>query len=122
MSRLIKRKEKRSHITPVLKELHWLPIVYRIQFKLLLVTYKALNGSAPSYVFDLLPEFRQLRFDHMKFRLTKFNFKKLGGRAFKNIAPKLWNDTPLQVRSAENVNIFKKKLKTFYFKKHFGEE
>ena len=43
-----------DHITPVLKELHWLPVRYRIHFKLLLLTFKALNGMAPAYISDLI--------------------------------------------------------------------
>ena len=121
-ARLIKRRSKRSRITPVLKELHWLPVLYRIKFKILLVTYKALNGAAPSYIYKLLPEFKTLRSDHLKFQLSKFNFKKLGGRAFKNIAPELWNGLPLHIRISETVVIFKKQLKTFYFKQHFGND
>ena len=43
-----------DHITPVLIDLHWLPVYYRVIFKLLLLTYKALNGLAPCYLSDLL--------------------------------------------------------------------
>ena len=43
-----------DHITPTLFSLHWLPIRYRIQFKILLFTYKALNGFAPAYITELL--------------------------------------------------------------------
>merc|ERR1712208_118295 len=102
-----------GHITPVLRDLHWLPLTYRIRFKISLITYKALNGAAPSYISEQLPEFRRLRHDPSKFQLYRFNFKKLGGRAFKNIAPRLWNQIPLHVRSAESVISFKKQLKTF---------
>ena len=42
------------YITPVLKELHWLPLRHRIAFKLMVHTYKALNGISPTYIRDLL--------------------------------------------------------------------
>ena len=45
---------KFQHITPVLQELHWLPIQYRIIFKILLLVYKSLNGASPSYLAQLL--------------------------------------------------------------------
>ena len=41
---------KFQHITPILCELHWLPIQYRIIFKILLLVYKSLNGTLPSYL------------------------------------------------------------------------
>ena len=46
--------KRRDHITPILKDLHWLPIKYRIQYKVLLITFKALNGTAPHYISELI--------------------------------------------------------------------
>ena len=51
----------RSHITPVLKDLHWLPIQYRIQFKILVITYKALQGQSPVYIRNLLQVYTPTR-------------------------------------------------------------
>ena len=42
------------HITPSLYSLYWLPIIYRIQFKILLFVFKTLNGLAPLYISELL--------------------------------------------------------------------
>ena len=53
-ARVVTRTRKFDHITPVLKQLHWLPVCYRIVFKILLLVYKALNGTAPSYISELL--------------------------------------------------------------------
>ena len=47
---IISRTTKYDHITPVLKQLHWLSVNQRINYKILLLTYKALNGQAPSYI------------------------------------------------------------------------
>lgn len=63
-ARLITLSRKHGHITPILLNLHQLPIHYRIMFKILLITYKALNNLAPSYIRDLLIPYipsRQLR-------------------------------------------------------------
>ena len=46
--------KKYDHITPVLINLHWFPVRYRINFKILLLTFKALYGMAPSYIIDLI--------------------------------------------------------------------
>lgn len=52
-ARLLTGSRKRSHITPILFSLHWLPIRYRIDFKILLFVFKSLNGLAPPYLSDL---------------------------------------------------------------------
>uniref|UniRef100_A0A8C5DKA4 Reverse transcriptase domain-containing protein n=1 Tax=Gouania willdenowi TaxID=441366 RepID=A0A8C5DKA4_GOUWI len=49
-ARVLTKTRRRDHITPVLASLHWLPIKYRIEFKILLLTYEALNGQAPVYL------------------------------------------------------------------------
>ena len=53
-ARLLTSTGKYDHITPVLRELHWLPVKYRIQFKILLLTFKAIHGMAPDYISRLL--------------------------------------------------------------------
>jgi len=51
-ARLIMRTGKRQHITPVLRELHWLPVRQRIDFKMVVLVYKALHGQLPQYLAD----------------------------------------------------------------------
>ena len=46
-ARMLSLRHKFDHITPVLKDLHWLPVEQRIEYKVLLLTYKALHGKAP---------------------------------------------------------------------------
>ena len=43
-----------EHISPVLMDLHWLPVKKRVDFKLLVITYKALHGLAPAYISNLI--------------------------------------------------------------------
>ena len=56
-ARMITGTKKFSHIMPVLVNLHWLPVDYRVKFKLLCLTYKALHGLAPAYLSDLLQQY-----------------------------------------------------------------
>ena len=49
-ARLIDSAMIYSHATPLLKKLHWLPIVVRVEFKILLLTHRALNGQSPAYM------------------------------------------------------------------------
>ena len=44
------RTNRRDHISPVLASLYWVPVKFRMKFKILLLTYKALNDQAPSYL------------------------------------------------------------------------
>ena len=53
--------KKTNHITSVFKKMHWLPVNDRIMFKLLLITYKSLNGLAPVYINELLHHYSPCR-------------------------------------------------------------
>ena len=60
-----------EHITPVLKSLHWLPIKFRIVFKILLLTYKCVNGIAPEYLCNLVI-YKDVNFSHTwSFQITR---------------------------------------------------
>ena len=56
--RLITWSRKKDHITPVLYDLHWLPVNECIKFKILLLTFKALHQQAPTYIKDLVTCYR----------------------------------------------------------------
>ena len=56
-ARLVSRTCSRDHITPVLQQLHWLPVKFRIMYKILLLTYKCLHGLAPDYLAELIQEY-----------------------------------------------------------------
>jgi hypothetical protein len=123
-ARIVTRTKKHDHITPVLASLHWLPIRFRVQYKVLLLTYKALNGLAPPYLAELLQVYqptRQLRSasQHL-LTVPVARYVTVGDRAFSNNAPKLWNSLPLEVRASTSVGSFKTKLKTVLFQRAFS--
>ncbi len=60
-ARFLTRSRKYDHITPILQSLHWLPIKFRISYKILLLVYKALNGLAPAYLTNLLSRYNPSR-------------------------------------------------------------
>ena len=94
-TRLITCSRKYDHITPILKELHWLPVSERIKFKILLLTFKALHQQSPTYIQDLLTCYqpsRSLRSpSSLRLNPINFNLKSYGSRAFAVSAPGLWN-------------------------------
>ena len=53
-ARVVTLSRKSCHITPILKELHWLPVSQRIVFKLMLIVHKSFNNIAPIYISELL--------------------------------------------------------------------
>ncbi len=60
-SRVLTRTRKYDHISLVLSTLHWLPIKHCIDFKILLIIYKGLNGLAPQYLSELLSHYSPSR-------------------------------------------------------------
>uniref|UniRef100_A0A3B3IPM6 Reverse transcriptase domain-containing protein n=1 Tax=Oryzias latipes TaxID=8090 RepID=A0A3B3IPM6_ORYLA len=48
-ARIISQTPSTQHITPVLQQLHWLPITHRITYKILILTFKSIHNLAPSY-------------------------------------------------------------------------
>ena len=102
-ARVVYQSNKYDHITPLLMELHWLPVQQRINFKILLITYRALNGQAPSYISDLLSYYRSARSLRSStqnlLRNSCYNLKNYGGRSFVVAAPRLWNALPMAVKS-----------------------
>jgi len=124
-ARLVTRSRKFSHITPLLKELHWLPVLQRVKFKLLLYVYKALHDEVPTYVRDMLDlqvPTRTLRSGSNGPQLTVPLAKKVfGDRTFSREAPCLWHSLPKHIRLAATKQQFKTMVKTHLFLEHFGE-
>ena len=56
-ARTVIRTRKREHITPVLNELHWLPVRKRIDHKIMSLAYRCYEGTAPEYLQELIPRY-----------------------------------------------------------------
>ena len=121
-ARLIFCAPKHCHITPLLQQLHWLPIRLRIEFKILLITFKVLHGAAPKYLIDLVSVLPPSRYD------LRRNNKGII-RALQSVLQKLpWGINPswwqrhgfgivfpcIDIRSACTTSDFKQKLMTFF--------
>ena len=123
-ARVVSLTKKFDHITPVLRDLHWLPIKERIKFKISLLTFKSLNEMAPAYLRDLLKvskKDRSLRSNNKCMLVVpKTKTVKYGDSSFSYAAPVLWNQLPEDCRMETDLNSFKSKLKTFLFKQAFN--
>ena len=118
-ARLICRIPPSHHITPILQNLHWLPVNIRIAYKINL-TYKSKAGLSPTDLSDLLHDYvpsRTLRSSSQSLLQLPHQIpsKSYGQRSFFYAAPSLWNNLPQQIRTADNVNIFKSLLQTHLF-------
>lgn len=125
-ARLVSLTSKHDHITPVLKDLHWLPVKFRIEFKIILLTYKCLKKMAPLYLQELIKLYtpkRQLRSSSKNYLVTvQYKLRTYGYRAFSSSAPRLWNSLPDNLRSYSDYDIqsFKRHLKTHLFEKAYN--
>jgi hypothetical protein len=123
-ARLVTRTRKYDHITPVLRQLHWLPVQQRIVFKILLLTFRALHDMAPAYIRDLLLPYRPARSlrsstDKLLLTIPRTKCLRYGDRAFSVAAPRLWNTVPHNIRNCATLATFKTTLKTHLFSQIF---
>ena len=114
-ARVITLSRKSCHITPILKELHWLPVSQRIDFKLMLIVHKSLNNIAPIYISELLKVYtpsRNLLSSNMSLLKEPTSKRTWGDRSFSVAAPRLWNHLPTKLKSCHSKTRFKSLLKT----------
>ena len=129
-ARLVTRTKKSEHITPVLQSLNWLPIHQRICFKVLLLVYKIYHKLAPVYLQDLVSfrsastssstrRLRSAATAHLQLCPGPRTVTRYGDRAFSSIAPQLWNNLPVDIRSAPTLDSFKTMLKTHLYNQSY---
>jgi exonuclease III len=118
-ARLVTRTRKRDHVTPVLNSLHWLPVIYRSQYKILTYAYKSLHGTAPQYLEELVVAYqptRSLRSEsETLLTVPRTRGVTYGNRCIRKAAAILWNKLPKNMRKCQTLNTFKKKVKTNLF-------
>lgn len=118
-ARLLTGTRRREHITPILSSLHWLPIRFRVDFKILLFVFKALHGLAPAYISDFIVPYSRVRSlrSEGQFQLfvPKTRLKSRGDRAFSVAGPKRWKALPPHIKTAPSVEVFKSCLKTHFY-------
>ena len=114
-----------DHVTPALKQLHWLPVRERIVFKILVMTFKCLHDpDYPSYLRDFIsisdPEHRPIRTVNSSLINVPFTRSSyVQNTVFSHNAPLLWNHLPLHVRSSPSLPVFKARLKTHLFSQYY---
>lgn len=110
-ARLISKRRKRDSVSDVLIDLHWLPVEQRIIFKLLVLTYKIVNGIAPQVLCSLI----SLRNEGELLLDNVYLNTNYGRRSFTYAAPRYWNALPINIRRANSVDAFKRATKHLLF-------
>ena len=122
-AKLICRATKYVHATPGLQELHWLPVSERVTFKILVTVFKCLSGTAPGYLSSCLslhkPWRANLRSASDTTQLTQHStirtLQSASNRTFTYVAPSLWNNLPIPMRTCDSLQVFKKSVKTYLY-------
>ena len=118
----LRRRDQHS-MTAALQRLHWLPIAFRIQFKLLTLMHGAIHANTPRYLADRVSAYvpsRSLRSADISLLVVPMvNLERFGRRAFSCAGPSLWNSLPCVLRTQQDVERFRRDLKTYLFKQAF---
>ena len=121
-ARTVMKCKKTDHITPILRQLHWLPIQKRIRHKILSATYRSVHDNTPLYLSDLLQKHNPSRLLRSASRSLldvpgprDSKTKRYGQRAFRNVAPSLWNVLPESIKEKDSIQSFRPSLKTHFF-------
>ena len=121
---LILKKSKRDHVTPLLKELHWLPVKYCIRYKLTTLTFRHFDGTLLPCLSSSLCTYQPSRSLHSSteslLKIPKTNLKTFSERSFGYIAPTVWYSLPADLRASPSLPTFKVNLKTHFFRQAFG--
>ena len=124
-ARLVVRKKKHDCVTPLMTQLHWLPIKAMIIFKICLVTFKALNDLAPPYIASLITRYEPantlLSSSGCLLQQKVPQVKMTGGCSFPVCAPQMWNDLPVALCKCNSLETFKRGLLTHLFRERYSE-
>ena len=108
--RLVMRTRKKEHITPVLFQLHWLPIRFRSLYKILFYPFKVLSWTAPLYLIQKYIPVRMPRFEsYSLLTVPKSRRAMYGEKSFQASAHRLWNKLPNDIKLCKvlKIHLFK---------------
>ena len=117
------KKSKCDHVTPLLKELCWLPVKYCIQYKLATLAFRHFDGTLPPYLSSSLYTYQPLHSlcssTESLLKIPKTNLKTFSERSFGYIAPTVWNSLPADLRASPSLPTLKVNLKIHFFHQAF---
>ena len=126
-ARVVLNKGKYDSATSCLEELHWLPIKYRIEYKIITLVHRSLHNATPPYLIRLvnyhIPKRKGLHSeeDTSKLEIPRTTKKTFAARSFSVLGPTLWNNLPSELCEITSYITFRKQLKTHLFKLAFNK-
>ena len=121
--RVISSLKKHDHVSNAMKEIYWLKFQEWIQFKVLVIMNQCANGLAPSFLTNLLDldlTRKHLRSDPQgKLPIPCCSLSQVHNSSIRYAGPRLWNELPQYLRSANSLGTFKSLLKRHLFKKSY---
>jgi len=125
-ARLVFSARRSEHVTPLLRDLHWLKVPERIKFRLCVLTHRCLHGTAPPYLAETLQRTSDMSSRrHLRSAATptlvvpSTRRSTLGDRAFPVAAARAWNSLPSSLRAVQSLTTFRRRLKTELFDSSF---
>jgi hypothetical protein len=118
LARAVLKRTRFASATSALVELHWLPVEYRVNFKLSTLTFNVLNTGRPEYLRELLNDYkpaRTLRSSSKELLSVDRTRTVMSTRSFQHSAATTWNSLPLEIRNCQTLATFKRRLKTYLF-------
>ena len=126
---LVSSTRRSEHTTPLFRDLHWLKVPEHVQFRLCVLAYRCLHGTAPSYLAETLQltssveSRRRLRSSSTSALLVQSTqWMTIGDRAFPVAAARAWNALPDSVRMSSSYMALRRQLKMLLFKASFGDD
>ena len=119
-ARVVAQKPRFCHITPVLSDLHWLPVRHRISFKIATVTYRVLQFQQPSYLASLIPRDMYRRdalrsSSSLSICVPPRKTTMAASKSFSSVASGIWNALPNHLSSVPTLPVFRRALKHHLF-------
>ncbi|HSN22936.1 MAG TPA: hypothetical protein VLS45_01995 [Methylomicrobium sp.] len=128
-ARLVLSARKYDHISPLLRQLHWLRIPERIDFRLATLAFRCQHNMAPRYLVEEVHRVadadtgRRLRSaSTAALVVPRTAHRTIGDRAFGVAAARAWNSLSPSVQSAETLTVFRRRLKTELFIRSYGTD
>ena len=117
IARVVKLSRSNTGVIDILKDLHWLPMRYRIDFKIATLVYKMRSSSQSVYLSSLISDYasiRSLRSTGTHILHTPRVKTAVDSRAFSSSVPNVWNSLPADIRECTTLLNFRRKLKTLF--------
>ena len=108
------------HTTPILAQLHWLPVQSRISYKITCLCFSSIDSTTPTYLSDILHFYSPARPQHSSadtclLKLPLYKYKTEGDCAFSHFGLSVWNSLSSHIRNAATITASKSALKTHFF-------